>query len=424
MTSTAEIVVDKNIAFTSGERPLLWDIYRSASHNEIAPVVLVLHGGGWRGGHREMMEAACTAFARQGYVAIAPEYRLLGEVQWPVPLNDLRTAVRAVRAKAKALRIDPERLFLTGYSAGAHLALLAAGMKGPALQATDPYSEQSEAVAGIAAFFPPARIAGQFAALLGVAEDGLDAVSPQTYAATLPPTIIFCGDEDSITPPQLSLDLHKAIRAAGGACDLRLFSHLVHEFVSLPGMMETTVRDALEFFDRTVISKGSFDQALAELHAWWKARMRQMPPSAPAPAPAQGEMIGVGYVRIPAPQLEPQLDFYTKTFGMQQIGCMLEHGLILNVGRTPAEATANKHVRVILDNRLTPVDQNPVAFIVRSIGRVVERAKDYGATITMEPLVARNGNIVAKLVDPTGNRIELIEEGSDKDENLYLIGKG
>ena len=142
------------------------------------------------------------------------------------------------------------------------------------------------------------------------------------------------------------------------------------------------------------------------------------------PDAGHGEVIGVGYVRIPAPQLESLLDFYAKTFGMQQIGCILEHAIILNVGRTPEEATANENVRVILDNRLTPVDQNPVAFIVRSIGRVVERAKDNGATVTMEPLVARNGNVVAKFLDPTGNRIELIEEGTDKDENLYLIGKG
>jgi len=143
-----------------------------------------------------------------------------------------------------------------------------------------------------------------------------------------------------------------------------------------------------------------------------------------APDAELGEVIGVGYFRIPAPQIEPLLDFYGETFGMQQIGCILEHAVILNVGRTPEEATANKNVRVILDNRLAPVDQNPVAFIVRNIGRVVERAKDNGATITMEPLVARNGNVVAKFLDPSGNRIELIEEGSDKDENLYLVGKG
>jgi acetyl esterase/lipase len=276
MTSISEIVVEKNVAFTSGARPLLWDIYRPAPSNESTPVVLALHGGGWRGGHREMMEAACTAFARQGYVAIAPEYRLLGEVEWPVPLSDLRTAIRAVRAKAKALRINPGHIFLTGYSAGAHLSLLAAGMPGSALNAADSYSEQSGAVTGIAAFFPPARIAGRFASLLGVPENALDLVSPQTYASTLPPTIIFGGDEDSVTPPELSIDLHKAIRAAGGVCDLRLFSHLIHEFVSLPGMMETTVSDAIEFFDRTAVNKTRFDQALNELQAWWKERMKQV----------------------------------------------------------------------------------------------------------------------------------------------------
>jgi acetyl esterase/lipase len=278
MTSTPEIVVEKNVAYTSGERPLLWDIYRPTPSSETIPVVLALHGGGWRGGHREMMQAACTAFARQGYLAIAPEYRLLGEVKWPVPLNDLRIAIRAVRAKATSLRINPDRIFLAGYSAGAHLSLLAAGMPGSPPEATDFYSEQSNAVTGIAAFFPPARIAGRFAALLGVAENALDLVSPQTYAATLPPTIIFCGDEDAVTPPQLSIDLHKAIRAAGGSCDLRLFSHLIHEFVSLPGLMETTVRDAVEFFDRTAVNKRRFDQALGELHAWWSERMKQLPP--------------------------------------------------------------------------------------------------------------------------------------------------
>jgi hypothetical protein len=42
-------------------------------------------------------------------------------------------------------------------------------------------------------------------------------------------------------------------------------------------MMETTVRDAVEFFDRTVVNKGRFDQALKELHAWWKERFKQLP---------------------------------------------------------------------------------------------------------------------------------------------------
>jgi len=69
--------------------------------------------------------------------------------------------------------------------------------------------------------------------------------------------------------------------------------------------------------------------------------------------------------------------------------CILDHAVILKC--RPHAAKRRQPTRMfewILDNRLTPVDQNPVAFIVRNIGRVVERAKDNGATITMEPLVA------------------------------------
>jgi acetyl esterase/lipase len=275
VTKTPEISIDRNVAYTVGDRPLLWDVYRPAANEGNAPVVLAIHGGGWRHGHREMMEAVCTTFAQQGFVAIAPEYRLLGEVQWPVPLNDLRTAIRATRAGAKSLGIDPEHIFLAGYSAGAHLSLLAASMKAAPPGSQDQHHEQRETVAAVAAFFPPARIEGPYSSMLGVAESELHLVSPQTYAATLPPTMIFCGDADTLTPPQLSVDLYNAIRAAGGVSDLRLLSHLVHEFVSLPGMLETTTRDAVEFFDRTVIHKAAFDEALGALNDWWKERMAQ-----------------------------------------------------------------------------------------------------------------------------------------------------
>jgi acetyl esterase/lipase len=269
------VSIERNVAYTVGERPLLWDVYRPAVADENAPVVLAVHGGGWLRGHREMMEAACTTFAQHGYVAIAPEYRLLGEVKWPTPLSDVRTAIRATRAKANSLGIDSNHIFLAGNSAGAHLSLLAAGMEGASLTSSDQYFEQSEAVGAVAAFFPPARIEGRFSSLLGVPESDLGLVSPQTYAATLPPTIIFCGDGDTMTPPRLSIDLYNAIRAAGGVSDLRLLSHLTHEFVSLPGMMQITVRDAVEFFDRTVIHKTAFDEALGALSDWWKERMSE-----------------------------------------------------------------------------------------------------------------------------------------------------
>ncbi len=107
--------------------------------------------------------------------------------------------------------------------------------------------------------------------MLGITDPAMLAkMSPMSNAGRYPPTILFCGDDDAMTPPQLSLDLYRAIRDAGGVADLRLYSNLIHEFVSLPGMMETTIRDAAAFFERTAIAKPNFDAALGELRQWWE----------------------------------------------------------------------------------------------------------------------------------------------------------
>ena len=267
---TKEIVVKNDLVYAQDGRPLLWDVYSPALPAGDRPVILLLHGGGWRTGNRSFMAEAATLLAERGFVAVCPEYRLIDELAWPGPLNDVRTAVRAVRAHATSLAVNSDHLFVMGFSAGAHLALLAAGAPSTLFAATSrPYGELSEQIAGVAAFFPIAQLNPMFAQQLGIGADQVEEVSPVSYASTLPPTVIFCGDADPITPAAQSIGLHEAINRAGGVADLRLFSGLVHEFVSLPGMKETTIQDAVAFFDRTVIGKAAFEQELKKLKAWW-----------------------------------------------------------------------------------------------------------------------------------------------------------
>ena len=110
--------------------------------------------------------------------------------------------------------------------------------------------------------------------MLGITDPAtLASVSPMTHAGRYPPTIIFCGDDDTMTPAQLSMDLYRAIRDAGGVADLRLYSNLIHEFVSLPGMMAATIGDAVAFFERTAVGKPAFDTALGDLRKWWESIM-------------------------------------------------------------------------------------------------------------------------------------------------------
>jgi predicted enzyme related to lactoylglutathione lyase len=139
-----------------------------------------------------------------------------------------------------------------------------------------------------------------------------------------------------------------------------------------------------------------------------------------------GRVIGVGYVRIPAADLQGLAEFYKATFGMQQIGAILDHAIILNVGATVAEALANANPRVIVDRRMKsnreygPNDNNCWVFMTKGIEQVMRRAEKSGATVVMEPYppVSRMGMVVGKFRDPSGNQIELTEVGTDNE--LYL----
>lgn len=95
------------------------------------PAALLIHGGGWSGGHREDLSWVCRYFADRGVVAATMEYRLLdGSERWPAPLIDAQLAVRWLREHASDLRIDTRRICAYGHSAGGHIAALLASQVG------------------------------------------------------------------------------------------------------------------------------------------------------------------------------------------------------------------------------------------------------------------------------------------------------
>jgi len=255
-----EVRVQSGEIYLEGARPLRWDVYRRETVETAArPAVIVLHGGGWRMGDRGMVAPAATILAEIGFVALAVEYRLLGEAPWPAPLDDVTAAIRSAVDQADSLGIDPSQLFLAGYSAGGHLALLAASQLG------------GPAVAGVAAFFAPTRLGPEHAGMLGVELAAIAELSPITFAGRLPPAILFAGDGDRMVPASQAIELHAAMRAVGRTADLRLYSDLIHEFVRLPGMMRTTLEDAAAFFRRTVVDHDEFTEASGRLAAWWQS---------------------------------------------------------------------------------------------------------------------------------------------------------
>ncbi|MES2753308.1 MAG: alpha/beta hydrolase [Pseudomonadota bacterium] len=91
-----------------------------------APLVIFVHGGGWRRGDKAMVGAKPAFFGAHGYAFASAGYRFVPAVSVADQASDLAAAIGAVRRQAATLGIDPDRIALVGHSAGAHLAALVA----------------------------------------------------------------------------------------------------------------------------------------------------------------------------------------------------------------------------------------------------------------------------------------------------------
>lgn len=115
-----------NLVYTdlAGERSLHLDVFYRKPGRKLRPAILMIHGGGWTSGSKENLHPMASQLAAKGYVTATPEYRMSAEAPYPAAVEDLKAAVRWLRANAAAYGIDTARIAAYGCSAGAHLAAL------------------------------------------------------------------------------------------------------------------------------------------------------------------------------------------------------------------------------------------------------------------------------------------------------------
>ncbi len=104
-------------------RALHLNLYRPKGGKKL-PALLMVHGGGWNSGSLTLQVPMAQQIAAQGYVTVPVEYRLIPEALYPAAVDDLRNALRWLRANAKRYGIDPNRIAISGCSAGGQLANL------------------------------------------------------------------------------------------------------------------------------------------------------------------------------------------------------------------------------------------------------------------------------------------------------------
>lgn len=117
----------KNIAYASVSDAQVCDIYLPESA-EKAPVILLVHGGGFAFGDQGMdiLVPVIEKALENGYAVVSVDYRKSAEALFPAALADVKAAVRFVKANAKEYGFDPEHIAVWGESAGAYLSLMTA----------------------------------------------------------------------------------------------------------------------------------------------------------------------------------------------------------------------------------------------------------------------------------------------------------
>lgn len=118
--------VEKDIVYGSGGgEPLALDLYSPENLKAPVPGIIFIHGGGWRSGKRQDYKVYTTRFAQHGYVVATVSYRLREAGRFPNCVEDVKCAVRWMRANATQLNVDPDRIAVIGGSAGGHLSMMA-----------------------------------------------------------------------------------------------------------------------------------------------------------------------------------------------------------------------------------------------------------------------------------------------------------
>ena len=211
-----------DVPFLGAGRKEKLDLYfPSGDFRSNRPAVVFIHGGGFTGGDKaEYRSASVSAdLCRAGYVVVSCNY-VLGpkskEGVWPQNIADCRNAVRWVRAHAKELGVNPDKIAVAGGSAGGYLALMVGLSDDKTGPGGDPTAKHSAKVSAVIDMYGVVSFAKR-----GKGE--VPGTSPAEQAAYLPESqcdaqdpavLILHGTADTTVDIAQSDDMAKALRAA------------------------------------------------------------------------------------------------------------------------------------------------------------------------------------------------------------------
>jgi acetyl esterase/lipase len=244
---------------------LQMDVYYPASLAAPAPAVVFIHGGGWSSGDKRQGAQLFRGLVAFDFVVVSLNYRHAPEFPYPAQIQDVKCALRSLRANAVAHGIDSARIGAMGSSAGAHLAAILGLTEATPGWDTGQYLDQSSRVAAVVDFFGPMDLTQPFPGIASaIGEQVFGATSPDdrvlveaspvTYiTADDPPFLIIHGAADEFVPPSQSQILYDRLTAAGVPAELVLVENGRHAFIAdtnpVSPSREALVLRVVEFFN-------------------------------------------------------------------------------------------------------------------------------------------------------------------------------
>lgn len=250
-------------------RELTLDVLKPRNPNGLGIALMV--SGGWKSGKPGQFPTwMATPLLRRGYTVFPVCHISQPDSTVMEIIEDMHRGIRFLRYHASRYGIDPNRLGVTGGSAGGHLSLMLATRGGPGPQdAADPVDRASSTVQTVAIFYPVTDLLNLGSSTENLGDGGppksfIKAFGPQStnlptwkvlgrdcspiyhLTTNLPPTLIYHGDADTLTPLDQSLAFQRRAHELGRTVDLVVHPGGKHGWLT----MVFDIRAFADWFDR------------------------------------------------------------------------------------------------------------------------------------------------------------------------------
>jgi acetyl esterase/lipase len=213
------------------------------------PALVYVHGGSWMHGDKSEAVMFAKGMTAQDYLVVSINYRLYPEGKFPNMIEDVKCAIRSLRAHASEYNLDPDRIAAIGPSAGGHLVSLLGTSDQSAGWDVGEYLDQSSRVQAVIAMvavtdlsrnFPNADI--ETMKRVGFGEHNVSEASPITHVTVDdPPFLLIHGERDTLVPYEQSQLMYERLVQTDVPAQLVIVKNAGHSFTSIGGSATPTL---------------------------------------------------------------------------------------------------------------------------------------------------------------------------------------